>query len=711
MADPQLVPVDHDPFAAAAPGLVPVDNDPFSTATPSAPLTPMQQKMYDVPIIGPATKFVDRLTDEGAWMATLGLSDKAGALGTATGKQLKGQNLADVIAGNPASFSDQYHQALGDQRAREAEFETDHPYAARGAQIAALPLAAGGAALDALAPAGTATLARTLAPTTMGGKIALGAKQGAVAGGTAGFAGTSDDSLAQDLQATGVGTVLGVATGAALPPIVENAVAPLFNLLKRGFGGANAVQSQALQRIALRVAQDQKAGGPTAQDMLDLINAGGGKPVTLADVGGGNVLGEAGRIARAPGPGKQYTAQFLTERDKGAGTRLMGDVDTHISAGGPTFDTAQALGQSRSAAAKPLYTQAYDSNQTILSPDITAVLQTPAGKKAMAQSSELMLNDGLVPSSGQSSNGYTLEQLDYAKRALDDQISAAQRGGNGNEGRILVGLKNRLLTAIDNADSTAVRDATGKITQPGAYSQARNAWSGPSQSMDALEAGSKALNQDPAATKAEFNALSPGDQEFYKLGAANALKAKIAATSAGGNEANRIVGSIAARNALRPLFPDDASFNSFIKSATTESQMFGTKVATVGNSPTAGRVAEDDTKASSEGGVGSSVAQLAAGYATGENIPTFTGAIGVAKNLFANRPPKSPEVNAAIARMLFDPDQAANQTTLAKLMAMGQRRPSMMTIPLAGLAGRAGPVVGPIIQPHLPSFLNPPAGQ
>ena len=86
-------------------------------------------------------------------------------------------------------------------------------------------------------------------------------------------------------------------------------------------------------RIVRRLEQDQKAGGPTAQDMIDLLNETPEKPQNVMDVGGENVRALGGNVARAPGPGRQTMTSALNERDMGAGTRLAGDVNAGIGEG------------------------------------------------------------------------------------------------------------------------------------------------------------------------------------------------------------------------------------------------------------------------------------------------------------------------------------------------------------------------------------------
>jgi hypothetical protein len=79
--------------------------------------------------------------------------------------------------------------------------------------------------------------------------------------------------------------------------------------------------------------------------------------------------------------------------------------------------------------------------------------------------------------------------------------------------------------------------------------------------MEALRAGQAVLNRRPeeiAADVARLRQNAPGDLEFYRLGAADALKEKIAKTGMGGDEAKRLIGNQHTQQQLRPLFDIDA---------------------------------------------------------------------------------------------------------------------------------------------------------
>jgi hypothetical protein len=116
-----------------------------------------------------------------------------------------------------------------------------------------------------------------------------------------------------------------------------------------------------------------------------------------------------------------------------------------------------------------------------------------------------------------------VDTWDRMKRALDDRIAAAQRKGANDDVRIYTGLKNEVTNAID----AAVPE----------YAQARAAFAGHSEFLDALAAGRDAAGDAVPAevVRREFGPLTPGEQDMYRLGMGNALREKLAKA---GNTAN-----------------------------------------------------------------------------------------------------------------------------------------------------------------------------
>ena len=197
--------------------------------------------------------------------------------------------------------------------------------------------------------------------------------------------------------------------GAGLPPTAvvtrvapsPEAIRPMYEFVSRITGEDISKNAGAL-RIVRRLEQDQKAGGPTAQDMIDLLNETPEKPQNVMDVGGENVRALGGNVARAPGPGRQTMTSALNERDMGAGTRLAGDVNAGIGEGS-AYDAATTLAQSRSAAAAPAYDAAYAHppiNPDEMNPETGAIgtlLPRPSMRAGMANAMKIAAEEGRNP--------------------------------------------------------------------------------------------------------------------------------------------------------------------------------------------------------------------------------------------------------------------------------------------------------------------------
>lgn len=156
-----------------------------------------------------------------------------------------------------------------------------------------------------------------------------------------------------------------LATGAkAIPKGVKAVDAGLDAALAKKYAGLKPVvrnpETQARDVVAKRFEQGEKAGAPSLKNAIETVRKAreSGKPMTLADVGGENVKGLAGYVARQPGEGRDVARAFLTKRDEGAPDRLTGDVNKHL-AKGSALQTADVLAQTRSEEGKPLFEKAY----------------------------------------------------------------------------------------------------------------------------------------------------------------------------------------------------------------------------------------------------------------------------------------------------------------------------------------------------------------
>lgn len=143
---------------------------------------------------------------------------------------------------------------------------------------------------------------------------------------------------------------------------VEHIVTPIARWAA-SFLGDTAAENAGVRKVLSRIASDQRHGGPTFQDMLDLAKEAPSKPLKLADVDGANLKGLVGKLARTPGDAKAILNRAIKDRDLDAATRIStDDIAPHLGVQ-PAFFADKALQESRSAAAKPLYARAfaYDS--------------------------------------------------------------------------------------------------------------------------------------------------------------------------------------------------------------------------------------------------------------------------------------------------------------------------------------------------------------
>lgn len=585
-----------------------------------------------------------------------------------------GAHVVDAISGTPEKYHVLSHVIDKDIGKMQSEYDEKRAAAGQSgidwANIAgtvANPLNYIGPGEASIARTGVNALARTARPAVnalasmarVGGEGARIAAIQPVVGGDFGVEKAKQIALGIPAALLTHGVVK--LTGAALAPVV----APLWRFAKSVFGdAAGATHRAAVGEIMRRLNQDATAGGPTAQDMLDILHAAPGKPLTLADLGGENVRSLTGKLARTPGESRQTVTKALTDRDIDSAVRMSSDVEKHI-ASGSSHDAASTLMESRAKAAAPLYESAFKANQNIQSQAIDRLLRTPAGSSALKAARIKMQNDlslmarpdpelaEQIKESGQNlkggvSSGLKLRTLDYVKRALGDMIGASKRAGLDDDVRILTARKNELVKALDEADVTAKAGPNSTKPEGGLYAQARKAYSGPSQSLDALKAGEKIFSATPEEIAENFSKLDQNDKEFFRLGQAAAIRKEI--TSAGpGRFAKRldVAGDLNYRRAqLRATFDSDEAFSRFMNAIDAEGRMFGTKAEVLGNSKTAARSAEDTDPSHS--------AMMNAGQAAwSASHGNWLGAMSAARRAISDAmSTRDPAVNAEMARLL-----------------------------------------------------------
>lgn len=327
--------------------------------------------------------------------------------------------------------------------------------AAVAARAAGAPTAAG-----ALSTAGGALLA----PRTIKGAAAVGAGMGAIQPST------SAEETAQNVA-------LGSGASAAIPVVgraLKTAVAAAEPLYEAG-------QKKILGRLYNRAAGDQAPAARAALEAAaELVP---GSAPTAGQASGNAGIAALERTASAIEP-----AATVAHADRLAAQNAARVASLESVAGEPgkkAFFEAE-----RDATAKQLYDTAYEKGIDITrhpetgkflpkaevaarKGEITKLLGRPAIQESIAEARKLAANEGvrMTDLSG------SVQGLDYVQRALSDKISKA----TGNEQRILVGLRNRLLTTIDNLSPD--------------YKAARQTFRGMSKPINQMEVGEEIANK------------------------------------------------------------------------------------------------------------------------------------------------------------------------------------------------------------------------
>lgn len=229
-----------------------------------------------------------------------------------------------------------------------------------------------------------------------------------------------------------------------------------------------------------------------------------------------------------------------------------------------------------------------------------------------------------------------------------------------------------------------------------AYAAATDQFSSHSDSMEALASGRKFVLEDAEVTARDLKAMSPGDREFFRVGAARGIKDILSKTPDGADAVKRMFGSPQKRKVLEQVFADPALYKEFEERMKTEAGMFNTAKGVLGGSQTAEKLAATSANRIDDPflaklfhpHVGASI--MAAGNLASGNIPMAAARmLAPAMNRIRGM---RPDVRTEMGSRLFDPAQATR--TLSQVQSAGKaaaERAMMIRklVPIAGLAGAA----------------------
>jgi hypothetical protein len=522
------------------------------------------------------------------------------------------RGVGNLLTGNDADFSGAYDRALADERARNKDFAAANPISAAVAEtvggVGSLALGGGAPKLAAGAARGVAGLA--------GRDVALSGAEAAVSAEAAGgMLGKAADLTKRAATSNAVtGAALGAASGfgnaeggfdnraesALAGGVVGGALGAGVPLLIKGIGAAASPfidrmnpQTAARKEIAKALERDGLTPADAARRVEEL-----GPDAMLADVGGDNLTGLARGVAGMPGKAKQAAREALDGRQDGQAARIVGEVRDRLGATGDDFHAdIDALMRKRAQEAAPLYDAAFAA-RPVWSERLQAMLDDPIMRKGLGQGVEIQRMEALA--AGRKFNPEDLaitrfneagdpvlegvanmRTLDATKRGMDNILDGYRDSTTGKlaldqRGRAIDQLRRALLDEMDALNPE--------------YAAARAAWAGPSQAMDAMARGRAFIKSDAEITAKQLSGLSASDRDFFRAGAARALRDMIYAAPDGADGFKRIFGNSLKREKLQALFGD--AFPGFEKAMRRETQMHATRAAVQSGSRTAPMLAE-----------------------------------------------------------------------------------------------------------------------
>lgn len=482
---------------------------------------------------------------------TLGLADEAAALGATAPKAFN--FLAGLITGDGPTLDEleaEFDLNLAAARAPSDSFARDNPRTSDAVNIVG-GLAATPASL------GKQAITRT-------GRIMRGVATGGAFGLVAG-AGRSEGGPENRV----VGGIQGGLTGAA--------AGGFFSVLAEGVTNLFTKSLTRPERTALNsVVRAFKNDGVEMKDAMVRLRQWrnmGAKPEILADLGGDNVKRLLGAAITVPGKTTAAGTRALTSRARGQADRIFDDAVKALGVKGDFGELVKRLKVGREAASDPLYEAARSElvqlrGENFTVDDLSKILSRPTMLKALKLAQKLAKDEGrALPQTIKVVDGEVkiddlpdVDTLDRIKKLGLDAVIEKFRDKttgkiNASDPRVrsILQLKSDYMAIVD--------DLAPK------YANARQAYAGPTESLNALQEGrdlfKTVFQNEPAIINEKLKAMTTGEKEFFRVGVAQAIRDKIETAPDSADIIKRIFGTRRFRQLLRIAMPNEGEFLKF----------------------------------------------------------------------------------------------------------------------------------------------------
>src|SRR6185503_1546269 len=499
--------------------------------------------------------------------------------------------VRSIASGITFGWADEFAAKMDEMLGRGTYAENLSKEQARDAQIPvsiSLPGEVAGAVGSSvlLVPVG---VLRALAAT--GGKLQQAARFGALGAAEGAVAGAGGAKPGERLEGAAKGAAIGAGVGAVAPTVVNAVVGT-----GRAIRGAVNPRTGAEAELARAATRDADTPATFADRFFDAEAQRPGQ-TTLADVGGENVRGLVERVAQTPGAGRTQVIPALTKRQEGQLGRVSEDLKELTGTSRTSVQAIEETSAQRAAAANPLYTAAYEAGDNVVwTQGLERLSASPTVQNAMRGAVRVWQDNAIADGFGAMNPGALVEGgnlkflsgkvpafpnlqfWDYTKRIIDDQIGEAVRAGKDQKARTLT----RLVQVMRNELDTVVPE----------YAAAREAWAGPSAFLNAIDEGRKILAKTASADEmgAAFRALSPSEQEGFRIGAVSRIIATLGNDPARLPDLTKYLRSPEARAKIAAMMPSEDAARAWrlrLESEVKSSELVG---RSLGNSATARRL-------------------------------------------------------------------------------------------------------------------------
>ena len=625
-------------------------------------------------------------SDVGAYLASEGFNEKSFTKAVENYNKAKGViaefgPFKNALQGLTFGFSDEaeaglkalvgkgtYEQNLAAIRGAQAEYEAGAPMSEviGGKIVGSTPqmLLGGAGALQSLRL--VPQLARAPRPVvaTTGATVS-----GGVSGGVTGAGEAVEGGRVSGASEGGKTGAMFGPVGMTVAKVGKEVGRPVVETVRRAMGQepvtdfarrADVKLLQALQRDGVDLDE--------AMARLNRIRDSNYKPETIIELGGENTRALADIVAQYPGA-RGRAALLAEERITGAPQRITQDFRQALQVNADAFDLAEDLIRTRTAQADPLYKRAYQEGGVIEDPRIDKFMKLPAFKDAYDRARRLALYDGVElppdPTKMGQLGGFDLMTLDYIKRGLDEVLYLGKQPGGGLGKTEMGKIKDR------RNEFVSVIDEVG----PASYREARRAFAGPTEVMDAIEQGQQFTKVDPRQLRRTYDGLTPAEQEGFRIGVYDAVREAVDKGTDGHDVLRRVWSSQQKRNQLAAFIGPDA-FEDLQSRLLRERVIRETDVGMMGGSQTARRTIAGRELEGEEELVPSVIRQGPSAALRNYALRTMTG-------------PGQPTAEA-LSSTLFNLDPNAQRQALLRLQSLDQ----LLRQEAARAGGQSGTVIG-----------------